>query len=167
MTFTFTYKEHTFEIDVNREKVECFERGVRREIYDNVFRFSCDKEINYSIISKACWVVTSNGLRAKLGLLYEVIYKHYSQNCYKNELVFSWADFLNLLPQDFKNNYYIWQIMDSIRTSKEILKEWCEQNMATHTDWTGTRVETKYKCNSVDDFVDMLFEHLEDNHWKS
>ena len=56
--------------------------------------------------------------------------------------------------------------MDSIRITKEILKEWCEQNMATHTDWTGTRVETKYKCNSVDDFVDKLFEHLEDNHWK-
>lgn len=56
--------------------------------------------------------------------------------------------------------------MDSVRTTKEILKEWCEQNMATHTDWTGTRVETKYKCNSVDDFVDRLFDHLEDNHWK-
>ena len=56
--------------------------------------------------------------------------------------------------------------MDSIRTTKEILKEWCEQNMATHTDWTGTRVETKDNCNSVDDFVDNLFEHLEDNHWK-
>ena len=56
--------------------------------------------------------------------------------------------------------------MDSIRTSKEILKEWCEQNMATHTDWTGTRVETKNKCNSVDDFVNKLFDYLEDNHWK-
>lgn len=53
--------------------------------------------------------------------------------------------------------------MDSIRITKEILKEWCEQNMATHTDWTGTRVETKDNCNSVDDFVDNLFEHLEDN----
>lgn len=56
--------------------------------------------------------------------------------------------------------------MDSIRTTKEILKEWCEKNMATHTDWTGTRVETKNKCNSVDDFVDKLYEFLEDNHWK-
>lgn len=56
--------------------------------------------------------------------------------------------------------------MDSIRTSKEILKEWCEENMATHTDWTGTRVETKFDCKSVDDFVDRLFEHLEDNDWK-
>lgn len=56
--------------------------------------------------------------------------------------------------------------MDSIRITKEILKEWCEQNMATHTDWTCTRVETKYKCNSVDDFVDKLYAYLEDNDWK-
>jgi hypothetical protein len=56
--------------------------------------------------------------------------------------------------------------MDSIRITKEILKEWCEQNMATHTDWTGTRVETKNKCNSVDDFVDKLYAYLEDNDWK-
>ena len=53
-----------------------------------------------------------------------------------------------------------------IRTTKEILKEWCEQNMSTHTDWTGTRVETKHKCNSVDDFVDKLYAYLDDNDWK-
>lgn len=56
--------------------------------------------------------------------------------------------------------------MDSIRITKEILKEWCEKNMDTHTDWTGTRVETKNDCNSVDDFVDKLYEFLEDNDWK-
>ena len=53
--------------------------------------------------------------------------------------------------------------MDTIRTSKEILKEWCEQNMATHTDWTGTRVETKCECNSVEDFVNKLYSYLIDN----
>lgn len=58
---------------------------------------------------------------------------------------------------------YIKDNMDSIRTTKEILKEWCEKNMDTHTDWTGTRVETKDNCNSVDDFVDKLYEFLEDN----
>lgn len=56
--------------------------------------------------------------------------------------------------------------MENIRTAKEILKEWCEQNLATHTDWTGTRVETKHKCNSVDDFVDELFKYLDDNDWR-
>lgn len=53
-----------------------------------------------------------------------------------------------------------------IRTTKEILKEWCEKNLSTHTDWTGTRVETKYKCESIDDFVDELYEHLEDIHYR-
>lgn len=56
--------------------------------------------------------------------------------------------------------------MESIFTSKEILKEWVEANMDTHTDWTGTRVETKNECDSIDEFVDKLYEYLEDNHWK-
>ena len=56
--------------------------------------------------------------------------------------------------------------MDRIRTTKEILKEWVEKNMSTHTDWTGTRVETKNNCASVDEFVDKLYEFLEDNDCK-
>lgn len=59
--------------------------------------------------------------------------------------------------------------MEHILTSKKILKEWCEKNLKTHTDWTGTYVETEYKCNSIDEFVDKLFSYLEDNHdryWK-
>jgi cobalamin biosynthesis Mg chelatase CobN len=56
--------------------------------------------------------------------------------------------------------------MKSIRTSKEILKEWVEANMDTHTDWTGTRVETKHKCNSIDEFIDKIYEYLEDNHYR-
>lgn len=56
--------------------------------------------------------------------------------------------------------------MVSIRTSKEILEEWVESNMSTHTDWTGTRVETKYKCESLEEFVDKLYEYLSDNHYR-
>ena len=56
--------------------------------------------------------------------------------------------------------------MKYIRTSKEILKEWVKENMATHTDWIGTRVETKYKCDSIDEFIDNLYEHLENNHYR-
>lgn len=56
--------------------------------------------------------------------------------------------------------------MESIRTSKEIIKEWVEKNMATHSDWTGTRVETKYKCKSIEEFVEKLYEYLEDNHYR-
>lgn len=56
--------------------------------------------------------------------------------------------------------------MEYIRTSKEILKEWAKENMATHTDWTGERVETKYKCDSIDEFIDNLYEYLENNHYR-
>ena len=54
--------------------------------------------------------------------------------------------------------------MESCRTSKEILTEWCEKHMSTHTDWTGTRVETKFECGSVQEFVDKLYEYLDINH---
>lgn len=56
--------------------------------------------------------------------------------------------------------------MNIKRTSKEIIKEWCETNLSTHTDWTGTRIETKYKCESVDKFVDKLFDYIEENAWR-
>ena len=56
--------------------------------------------------------------------------------------------------------------MESIRTSRQILKEWVESNMNTHTDWTGTRVETKNNCDSIDEMVDKLYEYLVDNHWR-
>ena len=56
--------------------------------------------------------------------------------------------------------------MESIRTSKQILKEWIESNMDTHTDWAGTRVETKKNYDSIDKMVDKLYEYLVDNHWR-
>ena len=56
--------------------------------------------------------------------------------------------------------------MGSIRTTKEILKEWCERNLDTHTDWVGTRVETVNEMESIDEFVDKLYEFLKDNDWK-
>ena len=46
--------------------------------------------------------------------------------------------------------------MESARTSKQIIKEWVEENMSTHTDWTGTRVETKHTCESIEEFVNKL-----------
>ncbi len=56
--------------------------------------------------------------------------------------------------------------MESFRTNREIIKEFCERNMSTHTDWTGTRVETKSTCESVGEFVDMLMDYIEENHYK-
>ena len=56
--------------------------------------------------------------------------------------------------------------MSSFRTSKEIIREFCEKKMNTHTDWTGTRVETKDHCESVDEFVNELTKYLEDNYFR-
>lgn len=53
--------------------------------------------------------------------------------------------------------------MKSIRTSKEILKEWIEANMKTHTDRTGTRIETEKIWRSIDEMVEYLYVYLEDN----
>ena len=56
---------------------------------------------------------------------------------------------------------------ESAHTTKEIIKEWCYENLSTHTDWTGTRVETKFECNSVEEFINMLWEHIDSNYWKA
>ena len=61
---------------------------------------------------------------------------------------------------------YIKDNMDYIRITKEILKEWCKRNLDTHTDWVGTRVETVNEMESIDEFVDKLYDFLEDNDCK-
>ena len=49
------------------------------------------------------------------------------------------------------------------KTEIDLIKEFCENNLHTHTDWTGTYVETQYKCESVDDFVNKLLNYIENN----
>ena len=51
--------------------------------------------------------------------------------------------------------------MNRIQITKHILEEWCEKNMFTHTDWTGSRVETIDTYDSLDKFVDKLWNYLE------
>lgn len=50
--------------------------------------------------------------------------------------------------------------------TKKNLKDWCDRYMDTHTDWTGTRVETVNECESVDEFVNHLYEFLESEYHK-
>lgn len=50
-----------------------------------------------------------------------------------------------------------------LRVNQTIIREFCEKYMSTHTDWTGTRVETKQHVGSVDDFIKMLMIHIENN----
>ena len=52
--------------------------------------------------------------------------------------------------------------MKTIQIKKHILEEWCERNLGTHTDWVGTRVETVNEMESIDEFVDKLWDYLEE-----
>lgn len=58
-------------------------------------------------------------------------------------------------------NIYI-KTMKRIQITKHILREWCERNLDTHTDWVGTRVETVNEMESIDEFVDKLWNYLEE-----
>ena len=49
---------------------------------------------------------------------------------------------------------------------KELIADFCRNNLHTHTDWTGTYVETQYKCDTVDEFIERLWSYIEDNHYK-
>ena len=53
--------------------------------------------------------------------------------------------------------------MTTFRVNEEVIRKFCETHMSTHTDWTGTRVETKHKYASVDEFVTLLMDYIEDN----
>lgn len=52
--------------------------------------------------------------------------------------------------------------MKRIQVTKHILEEWCERNMNVYTDWTGTHVETINACPSINEFVDKLWNYLEE-----
>lgn len=77
-------------------------------------------------------------------------------------------EYKNLYGSDYDDDYIEYlrsnqntKISKSITTTKKILKEWCENNMNVHSDWTGTRIETKDICVSIDEFVDKLWNYLE------
>lgn len=44
-----------------------------------------------------------------------------------------------------------------------VITEFFENNLATHTDWTGTRVETRFKCDSVEEFIERFMDYLKEN----
>ena len=52
--------------------------------------------------------------------------------------------------------------MKRIQINKNMLEEWCEMNMHAHTDWTGTRIETNTTCLFISEFVDKLWNYLEE-----
>ena len=66
------------------------------------------------------------------------------------------ADYINSLKDNVQT-----PCIKKIQVSEFILKKWCKRNMTTHTDWTGTRVETINTYSSIDEFVDDLWNYLE------
>lgn len=44
---------------------------------------------------------------------------------------------------------------------KELIADFCRDNLHTHTDWTGTRVETINHCESIEKFIDKLLDYIE------
>ena len=46
---------------------------------------------------------------------------------------------------------------------KELISQFCCENLHTHTDWTGRYVETQYKCESVGEFLNQLFNYIEEH----
>jgi hypothetical protein len=78
-------------------------------------------------------------------------------------------EYKNLYGSNYDDDYIDYlrsnrntKISKSVTTYKKILKEWCENNMNIHSDWTGTRVETNNICSTIDEFVDKLWNYLED-----
>ena len=78
-------------------------------------------------------------------------------------------EYKNLYGSDYDDDYIDYlrsnrntKILKSVTTYKKILKEWCEKNMNVHTDWIGTRVETNNTCVSINEFVDKLWNYLEE-----
>ena len=44
-----------------------------------------------------------------------------------------------------------------------VITEFFENNLSTHTDWTGTRVETHFECDSVEEFTKRFMDYLREN----
>ena len=45
---------------------------------------------------------------------------------------------------------------------KEKITKFLKANLHTHTDWTGTYVETKNTCDSVEKFIEIFFNSIEE-----
>jgi len=52
---------------------------------------------------------------------------------------------------------------ESYRINREIVTEFFTKNFCRHTDWTGTRVETRFECESVEEFIDIFMNYIKEN----
>ena len=49
------------------------------------------------------------------------------------------------------------------KEDKDKIIDFYKINLHTHTDQTGTYVETTYKCDSVDEFISKLLNHIDND----
>jgi len=54
--------------------------------------------------------------------------------------------------------------MEEILIKKKDILEWCNNHMDVHSDWTGQRVETIDTMKSVEEFVNKLYNYLEEKY---
>ena len=52
---------------------------------------------------------------------------------------------------------------ESYTINRKLIEEFFEDNLYTHTDWTGTYVETRYKCESIEEFIDKFMDYIMEN----
>ena len=52
--------------------------------------------------------------------------------------------------------------MKRIQITKHILNKWIDEHLLMHSDWTGCRIETINTCDSLDEFIDKLWDYLEE-----
>lgn len=48
---------------------------------------------------------------------------------------------------------------------KQVLEKtlkWFQENLQPHTDWTGTRIETRFKCESLDELFNLFKKSMEE-----
>ena len=125
--------------------------------------YPCDYDAEYEAYDKLCEFVFSDEIDGRLHEIFMFDTYEPDLSCdddyhyWKKGVVDAAKEVECLLSEEYGTSY---------RVNRQIIEEFCDKHMSPHTDWTGTRVETKGKCDSVDDFVDKLMEYIEENQHK-
>lgn len=74
---------------------------------------------------------------------------------------------MNLWKRDYINLFHFKDKLENMEyvygVKVRIITEFFEENLHTHTDWTGTRVETRFECESVEEFIDKFVNYIREN----
>ena len=118
----------------------------RYDAYEQLYKFAFSEDVN----GKLREIYPFDWLDPDMGYDDDYI-------AWKNRLEDSVIEVKEMLSDE---EYASWKI------NRQLIEEFCFKYMSTHTDWTSTRVETKEKCDSLDKFVDLLMNYIEENQHK-